>query len=421
MDFIIHGDIAYCADKDNIKTIKDGYMYIENGVIKSIGDIRPDNYDVQFLDYKDKLIIPGFVDLHTHAPQYSFRGLWMDMELIDWLNQHTFPEEAKYADSVYAKEAYKIFSEDLKNSATTRAVIFATIHREATIKLMEMLEDTGVITEVGKVSMDRNCPEYISEKDLQVAISDIEYIYQEARKFLRTKAIITPRFVPTCSESLMKALGEVSTKNNMNVQSHLSENKSEIEWVKKLHPEALNYAQVYENFNLFNKCGKTIMAHCVWCDEEETRILKTWDGFIAHCPSSNANLSSGIAPIRKYIDYGINVGLGTDVAGGTDNSMIRLIPLTIQMSKLYWRLVDNSCKPLTFEEVFYMATMGGGKFFGKVGTFLPNYDADMIVLDESNLPTNLEGLDIRDRLERFIYLSNDSKVLHKFVRGRQIF
>lgn len=420
MNFIIRGDIAYSVDKNTIETKKNHYLAVVDGKVEGIYENKPD-FDFDFYDYENRLIIPGMVDLHIHAPQYAFRGLWMDMELLDWLNCHTFPEESKYADISYADKAYGIFVNDLKNSATTRACIFATIHKEATDLLMEKLEDSGLCSYVGKVNMDRNSPDILRENDCKASIdATLEWVKSSSR-FRNTHPILTPRFIPSCTDELMKELGKLTEEYGLCLQSHLSENKSEISWVSDLCPWSESYTDAYDQFRTLGSNSKTIMAHCIWCDDEEMKLLKERGTFVAHCPSSNNNLASGIAPVKKYLEQGIHVGLGSDVAGGTDCSIIKHISLAIQMSKLYWRLIDQESKPLTLEEAFYLATLGGGEFFGKVGSFKKGYEADILVLDESGIPTTIEDLNIKERLERFIYLNDDRDVIHKFVSGRKIY
>ena len=205
----------------------------------------------------------------------------------------------------------------------------------------------------------------------------------------------------------------------MPLQSHLSENHGEIAFVKSLFPEEPTYGHCYERFGLLG--ADTIMAHCVYSSEEEVALLKQRGVYVAHCPASNTNLASGIAPIRRYLQAGLKVGLGSDVAGGHTASMFRAITDAIQVSKLYWRLVDNGSKPLTFTESFYLATLGGGAFFGQVGSFEPGYEFDALVLDEGEMPCWHQPAPLK-RLERCAYLEQGRHSLRaKFVAGRQIF
>lgn len=422
-NFVCKGDICYSKDARTLETCKDGYLVCENGVCAGVFTKLPEKYSAfALLDVTGKLILPGFIDLHVHAPQYDYRGLGMDLELLEWLDIHTFPEEAKYADPLYAKGKYAQFVSEMRKSPNTRGCIFATVHRQSTEILMNLLEESGLIAMVGKVNMDRNSPDSLREKSAEVsALDTIQWIAQISGKYTRVTPILTPRFLPSCSDELMKRLAEIQRQYRLPVQSHLSENPAEIAWVRELSPESRNYGDAYDRFGLFG--GKeclTIMAHCVWSDEEEIVQMKERGVFIAHCPESNTNLASGIAPAKRYLEEGISMGLGSDVAGGTRCSLFFAMAEAIRVSKLRWRLVDATWAPLTVPEVFYLATMGGGAFFGKVGTFLPGYEMDAFVLDDSRYHRP-EEYRIEERLERAIYLSEDRDVLHKFVGGRQIF
>ena len=425
--FIIKGDIIYSKDRDKLVSFKDAYIVCDNGISGGVYE-RPEDIPEKYrglglIDHSGKLVIPGMTDLHLHAPQYGFRGLWGDMELLDWLNIHTFPEESKYADPEYAMEAYKIFINDMKSGATARFCAFSSIHVPAAELLMDLTEESGLKAYIGKVNMDRNSPESLCEST--------EGSYEDTLRWLRdtrekqyenVKPILTPRFIPSCTDELMVKLGELIKETGLPLQSHLSENKSEISWVKELCPESHFYGDAYDRFHCFGHLGnRTIMAHCVWSSDEEIRLMKKNGVFIAHSPSSNTNIASGIAPVRKYLEEGLNVGLATDMSGGTTASILRIITDAIQVSKLYWRLVDDSRKPLTFPEAFYLGTMGGGAFFGKVGSFDAGYEFDALVLSDEDLPTPVKGLSPEERLERYCYIAGERPVLHKFVNGKQLF
>lgn len=420
--FILKGAITYSIDKDHMESIEQGYLVCDNGICMGVYKELPEEYaSFLLIDCGEKLIVPGMTDLHVHAPQYTFRGLGMDCELLEWLQTYTFPEEAKYEDVGYAGEAYQYFSQDLKRCFTTRAVIFATIHNEATIELMNQLEETGLITYVGRVNMDRNGGERLQETDAETSIQGtLEWLDAVEGRYQNTKPILTPRFIPTCSDELMKKLGQLSQSSRIPIQSHLSENRAEIAWVGELVPAADCYANAYEIFGAMGQPDlPAIMAHCVYSDEREMQILKEHGTFVAHCPDSNLNICSGIAPVRKLMDAGIRIGLGTDVAGGSSLNMVRTILTTLQVSKMYTCLIDRECKPLSFEEAFYLATRGGGQYFGKVGTFRKGYEFDALVIDDSMMQSTRQ-LTPRERAERMIYNDADCFIQNKYVRGKQI-
>jgi guanine deaminase len=422
-NFVIKGDIVWSKTPQELQAVKDGFVVVVDGKSAGVFAELPEQYkNLEVLDYTGKLVIPGLVDAHIHAPQYAFRGTGMDLELLDWLDTYTFPEESKYVDLDYADKAYTIFADDLKNSATTRAVVFATRFVPSTVMLMDKLEESGVNTMVGKVNQDRNSNPKLQEASYEESLKDtVDWLDQVAAKnYKNTQPILTPRFTPTCTDELMEGLGKIKQERGLNLQSHLSENLSEIDWVKELCPWSTCYGDTYLHFGQLGKPGKAIMAHCVWSTPEEVEILKDTETYIAHCPQSNADLSSGIAPIRKYMDLGMHVGLGSDIAGGANLSMFRAIADAIAVSKLRWRCVDESLKPLTVAEAFFLATMGGGEFFGKVGSFDEGFEFDALVLDDSGLKTPREW-DTVQRVERYCYLAEEGgKIEAKFVNGAQI-
>ncbi len=422
-NFILKGNILYSKTPTELSVTDQGFLVCCDGISQGVFPVIPENYaHLPVMDCKDHLIIPGMTDLHIHAPQYPFRAIGMDMELLEWLETHTFPEESRYADDIYARHAYAVFAEDLKLSATTRAVAFATIHPQATALLMDELEATGLKTLVGKVNMDQNCSDIIREPSAKTSLYvTVKWLESIAGKYQNTKPILTPRFAPTCSAALLEGLGKLQKEYRLPVQSHLSENLSEIAWVKELFPWSLFYGDVYDHFGLFGREAPTIMAHCVHCPEEEIERMKNNRVYIAHCPQSNVNLASGIAPVRRYLEESIPVGLGTDIAGGANLSMFRCIADAIGMSKLYWRLIDQTKKPLTMEEGFYLATVGGGSFFGRVGSFALGYEMDALILDDKNIRTT-RNLSTRERLERYLYLAEEGgKISGKYVAGKRIF
>jgi len=423
MSIVLKGNICYSKSSGELSTLENGFLICQNGVSVGVFKKIPDRYIAfPIADYGDCLIIPGLVDLHVHAPQYAFRGLGMDLELLEWLNTYTFPEESKYSEIDYANKAYALFADALRRSATTRACIFATLHTPATLNLMEKLEHTGLVTMVGKVSMDRNCPDFLRQASADAAYSSTRtWIESSKIKFKNTTPIITPRFIPTCSDKLMSKLKLLQQEFSLPVQSHLSESLGEIEWVRALCPECETYAHAYEKFGLFGGKGTpTVMAHCVWSEGAEENLIKNNSVYVAHCPQSNINLASGIAPIRRFMNNGINIGLGSDVAGGCHVSIFRAMSDAIGVSKLYKRLVSQDDEPLTVNEAFYLGTKGGGSFFGSVGSFDKGYEFDAVVIDDSSIPTT-NPLTIKERLSRIIYYSDDSNIRAKYIRGKCVF
>ena len=419
---ILKGNIVYAKEDKSLQCMPDGYVVCVENRCRGVYARLPEKYAMlPVRDYGTAMILPGMTDLHVHASQYTFRGIGMDLELLEWLGHNTFPEEAKYKDLVYAKSAYQIFVEDMRRSFTTRACIFATLHKEATIELMDQLEASGLITFVGKVNMDRNGTVDLCEPSAkEAALATRDWLTRIRGRYLRTYPILTPRFIPSCTDELMLELQKIQREYGLHVQSHLSENLSEVAWVKELVPAAPSYAGAYDMFGLLgSKLMPAIMAHCVYCTKDERSLMKQRGVYVAHCPESNLNLASGIAPIRRYLEDEIPVGLGTDIAAGSSISMAKAITLSIQASKMYYRLIDTTAKPLNVTEAFYLATLGGGSFFGKAGTFLDDYEFDAVVVDDSKIKS-MRKLTLEERLERLFYQESECRLIDKYVCGTRI-
>ncbi|WP_294549802.1 amidohydrolase family protein [uncultured Pseudoflavonifractor sp.] len=416
--FALRGDLCWSRDPQHLNTLRDGWLICVDGQSAGVFRSLPEKYaNLPVEDWSGHLVIPGLVDLHVHAPQYTFRGLGMDLELLDWLDRHAFPEETRYADLEYARKAYIRFVDDMKRGPNTRACVFATIHAPATLLLMDLLEKSGLVAMVGKVNMDRNSPDTLREASPEAAEETTRrWLEDAAGRYERVAPIITPRFTPSCTDDLMARLGRLRREFGVPVQSHLSENRGEVALVQELCPWSKFYGDAYDRFGLFGGDHSCIMAHCVLSGSEEIALMKKRGVYVAHCPQSNTNLASGIAPVRRYLDEGLNVGLGSDVAGGSTLSIFRAMADAIQVSKLRWRLQEQSLAPLTAPEAFWLGTAGGGAFFGRVGSFDPGYELDAVVLDDSRTAPVLP-LAVEDRLERAIYLSEDRDVVKKFVRG----
>lgn len=420
--YALKGNIIYSKNQNEINCFENSYLICQDG--KSMGVFKKldEKYkDIEVIDFGEKIICPGLVDLHIHAPQYNFRGMGMDLELLDWLNIYTFPSEAKFKDEDYAKRSYQRFVDYLKYGPNTRHVIFASLHVKSTQILMDLMEKSKMVSFVGKVNMDRNGGVDLEEKDAnQSEKATLDWLESIKGKYKNTYPILTPRFIPSCTDELLEKLRKIKDEYNLPIQSHLSENLGEIEWVKELVPKAKFYGDAYNIFDLFGKNNKTVMAHCVYSNDDEQDLIKENKVFIAHCPDSNTNLTSGIAPAGKYLREGQKIGLGSDVAGGTHASIFKAMADAIKVSKLRYRLVDEKIKPLSLEEAFYMATLGGGEFFGKVGSFEKGYEFDAIVIDDEKLLEE-DKFNLKQRLERIVYLSKDEDIVSKFVRGEKIF
>ena len=416
--FVLKGNVCYNTTPQEVSRTPNGYAVCVDGVSAGVYDELPEAYAaLPLIDCGDNLIIPGMSDIHIHAPQYAFRGLGMDLELLDWLNTHTFPEEAHYADLNYAGRAYDIFADDLRRSATTRAVVFGTLHVEATELLMDKLEATGVSTYVGKVNMDRNGLPGILQETTEQSISET-LRWLDGCRFDHIKPIITPRFTPSCTDELMAALGRIARDRGLYVQSHLSENRGEIAWVRELHPDCPQYWESYDKFGLWK--DHTVMAHCVYSDARECAAIRRAGVVVAHCAGSNINLCSGVSPVREMLRQGIWVTLGSDIAGGAQLPMYKVITMSIRASKVKRMETDWSEDFLTVPEGYYLGTTAGHRYFGGGEGFAVGKLLHAIVVDDGDFPEPVRQLTVRERFERAIYMLHRHNITAVWSDGRLV-
>ena len=415
---IYKAHLIFTPERSRFEVMENGYIAVENGRVQAVASnlAQLGATEADVTDFGDCLLIPAMNDMHVHAPQYRNLGLAMDLELLPWLDNYTFPEESKFADTAYAERMYRRFVYDLWRQGTMRAVCFATVHLESTRLLMRLFQEAGMGAWVGKVNMNRNCPEALCES-VEDAASGIEALVSEfADKDALVRPIVTPRFVPSCTPDMLRMCGQMAQRYGLPVQSHLSENTGEIAWVRELEPESRSYGDAYNRYGLFGQTP-TIMAHCVWTDGEELELMQRNGVMVAHCPTSNLNLSSGMAPIRTFLEKGIRVGLGSDISAGHSLSLFRTMVYAIQVSKMHFQR-DHSKPFLTLSEAFWLATKSAGSFFGQVGSFEPGYEFDALVIDDHDL--NHDNYSLAERLERFIYLGDDRQIVRRFCRGREI-
>ena len=417
--FALKGNLVYTKKIGTMEILEHQYLVCADGRVQGIYPELPQQFcGIPVEDMGDRIIIPGLTDLHVHAPQYSFRGLGMDLELLDWLNTNTFPEESKYRDPEYARKAYDIFVKNLTHGATTRACVFATIHNEATLLLMDRLEEAGIAAMVGKVNMDRNGLPGVLEETTEASMRDTLRWLDRCQDTCRIHPILTPRFTPSCTDKLMEFLGRLAAERGLPVQSHLSENRAEIQWVRELHPDCEQYWETYAKYGLWN--DRTLMAHCVWSDEWERQAMKNAGVTVVHCPDSNLNLCSGTAPVRTMLTGGVRVALGSDIAGGDHLDMFDVTAAAIRASKIR-RMTDPAVPaPLTVAEAWYLATSTGAEWFGEQPGFAPGNALHAMVLSDSALPHG-KSLTPAQRLERAVYRRQEGAVRAVWSAGKKIY
>ncbi len=397
---ILKGTVVSAPALGKLDVTENGYLVAEEGGLQGVFPTLPERYaGAAVEDYGDALILQSFADLHLHAPQYPMLGMGMDLPLLDWLNTYTFPTEARFADPNYARAVYKKLARELIENGTTRVCMFSSLHREATLILMEELEEAGVTGYVGKVNMDRNGIPALQEETEESKRETLRWL-EECRRFRRIQPMLTPRFTPSCTDGLMDFLGKLAAERGLPIQSHLSENTGEIQWVKELHPDCGQYWETYKKYGLWN--DRTLMAHCVWSDERERAAMRTAGVTVVHCADSNQNICSGVAPIRLMLKEGLKVALGSDIAGGDRLNMFDVVAASIRASKA--RRILDGWEPdfLTVAEGWFLGTSAGAAFFGEKPGFAPGNRLHAIVVEDGDLPQP-HPLTAAERLERCVY------------------
>ncbi|KAK0228746.1 hypothetical protein IW262DRAFT_1446281 [Armillaria fumosa] len=392
-----------------------------------------------------EFIIPGFIDTHTHAPQFPNIGSGQQYELLDWLSNVTFPMEAKFADLDFARDTYCSVVRRIINNGTTTCCYYGTLHLEATKLLADTIKSYGQRAFVGKCNMDRNCPDYYVEPSAESSINATESLIAHIRSLNFEHAeeplvqpILTPRFAISCSSPLLASLGKLASSDaSLRIQTHISENRAEIEFTKQLFPECTSYADVYDSFGLLR--SNTVLAHAVHLEPQEMDLIAQRNAGISHCPTSNFNLSSGVAPVGAFLDRGIKVGLGTDVSGGYSPSILNSVQtasiaakvIAMQTAGLKPTSGKFSDRQLSVATLLYLATLGGAEVCDlkeRVGSFAPGKSFDALIINVSNkggnpciwgAGTEKKGkADLEGMLEQLLFCGDDRNIARVFVQGK---
>ena len=409
------------ADKQCYEYFWDGLMIIENGHIHSLCDaakgITNLEPDVQVIEHPNSLIMPGFVDCHIHFPQTEVIAAYGE-QLLQWLNKYTFPAEGKFKDKTYAKTMAEQFLNELLRAGTTTALVFGTVHKQSVDAFFEACEQRNLRMIAGKVMMDRNAPEYLTD-DPESSYADSKDLIEKWHNRGRLNYAITPRFAPTSSkEQLQKAGQLLSEYPDVYMQTHLSENLDEITWVKELFPESESYLDAYDRAGLLGR--RSVFAHCIHLDDKEWQRMAESQSGIAFCPTSNLFLGSGLFNLNRAEKEKINVGLATDVGGGTSFSMLQT------MNEAY-KVLQMRGDTLSILKMFYLATLGGAETLDlsdKIGNFEIGKEADFIVLDKACTPLikmRLEKCsDILEELFVLGILGDDRAVKQTWSAGQKV-
>ena len=410
-----------------------GAILVENGRITDVGDyddvrrLHPPN-SIRWINRGAVAIFPGLVDCHTHLPQYSVvaRG---ESELLPWLRQHIFPVEREFTGPKAREESPQFFRELARNGTTT-VMAYAAIYEDSCDIGFEAARQSGIRTILGKMMMDLGSYGQIQPKKvLSISLLESERLcrkWHKAENGLLDYAF-SPRFAVTCSEKLMRGAAELAARFGAYLQTHLAENREELEKVHHLHMGTRDYTHVYEKCAMLTP--RTVLGHCIHLNPREIAAIAAAQSTVAHCPSSNLFLGSGLMKLDQLLKAGIHVGLGSDVAGGPELSMWHVMRAAIEVQKARTAYEPN-LRPLRPSEAFYLGTQGGARALGKspaIGTLEPGKEADMIVIDIAKLlpyPQNrnaMAGLTAEDILALCIYRAGPEANLETYVRGKCIY
>lgn len=406
-----------------LEDIPDGALTVKEGKIIKYGRFKEPDTESNVVDFGDKVIAPGLIDAHVHLPQYDVVA--MDgYERPEWLENYIFPAEKRFESTEVAREASARFFTDLKANGTTTACVYGTVHKDSTDVAFEEARRSGLRIFMGKVMMDQNSPEFLQEKTAESLETSEELCKKWHRKERgKLNYVFTPRFAPTCSLDLMKQVSKLAVKYDSYIQTHLSEDREELRLVKALFPDYRNYTHVYESANLLTR--KTIMAHCIYLDDNEISMLRKYSTKVAHCPSSNFFLKSGIFNAARITDAGLDVGLGSDVGGGPNLSILREMCNACYMSKVNYILSEGKSNSIDSTFAFYLATMGGAKVLGLehvVGNFSIGKEADFIVVDADKIDPleNSRGRKGKEMLSQLVHRGDDRVVSATYVQGVKV-
>ena len=414
---LYHGNIVFSRSADELAEYLDSYLLVENGIVAGIYPTLPQQYlGLPVTDFGEDVIIPAFSDLHVHAPQYPQRGLAMDELLQDWLYRNTFPLEAKYADPEFAHAVYDAFVDDMIGHGTMHAVVFGTIHREATSYLIERMEQKGLRAFVGKVNMDANSPEYLCET-AEDSLRETECFLEQYSHNRSARPILTPRFAPTCSRELLSGLGKLAEKYQAGVQTHLVESLWEAAEARRLFPACSCDTAIYEESGLLAH-GPVFGAHFIFPTEDDIRILKQYGGYAVQCPDATINVIAGIMQTAALCGQGMRLGFGSDIAGGHNLGIYSQIARSVQLSKIKGFYEPEKNRAITFAEAFYIGTKQGGSAFGKVGSLEPGYSFDALVIGGVSDP--FLKLPPSRIVERFCYLGETKHIKARYLAGKPV-
>lgn len=433
VEFIRHALLAVDRDTGAISRLE---SFGSAELLKQTAQgLSPSDHEIHELP-DSQFLIPGLIDMHTHAPQYRNLGLGLDSPLLEWLDKVTFPEERSFsqqegetaADYRHRIQAiYEPMVRQYLNYGTTTCCYFGSLQVEANKILVDAVAAAGQRALIGKVCMDRSPPsDYVenTEQSLEGTEALVNYIRATDARLRHPNTIrpvVTPRFAISCTAQSLSQLAAVAKRKDVHIQTHMNENTGEIALVKSLFPTCTHYGDVYDAAGALGP--KTFLAHCAHMTSEEIKLLAERQTAVSHCPTSNFALNSGVANVRELLAAGIRVGLGSDVSGGYGFSILDAMRQAIIASKVL-HMSRPEHQPLTVSEVFYLATLGGAEALcldGEIGNFAVGKRFDAILVDMQACPhVRHSDETLQQALARFVFLGDDRWIKRVHVNGHVV-
>jgi guanine deaminase len=416
-------ELPHARVSESYAYFEDGLLVVENGLVTDVGEYAehaPGLGDTPVVDYRGRLIVPGFLDCHVHYPQTGMIGSYGE-ELLSWLATYTYPAERAFADIEHARAVAELFLRELLRNGTTSALVFATVHAGSAQALFEKALALNMRLISGKVLMDRNAPPYLCDTP--------ESAYAESKQLIakwhgrgRLGYAVTPRFAGSSSpEQLRVAKRLLHEHPDCWLHTHVAENKAECAWINELYaqecPPNTSYLGVYDHFGLMTQ--RSVFAHGVQLDDADFELVASRRSAIAFCPTSNLFLGSGLFRYRRAREIDIKLGLATDVGGGTSFSQLQ------SLNEAY-KIVKLQGDKLSALEAFHLATLGSAEALeldDKVGSFRDGNEADFVVLDPNATPLlrfrmeNARG--IEEQLFVFMTLGDDRAIEATYLAGER--
>jgi len=413
------GDPA--VDASSVKYTENGAVLVSDGHILWTGQAGEEPADLsdgaECHDYGDNLILPGFVDGHVHYPQIGVIASF-GTQLLDWLEIYTFPEEARFADRDYAERTAKLFLDLLVANGTTTAAVYCTVHLESAEAFFAESSARNMRMIAGKILMDRNAPQNVRDT-AQSGYDNTKSLIEKWHGRGRNLYGVTPRFAPTSTPAQLEACGTLMSEfEDVYLQSHVSENIEEVQWVKELFPGARSYQDVYAQYGMLG--SRALYGHAIHMDEADlAQAAETGTKFV-HCPTSNLFIGSGLFRMAEICASGVDVMLGSDVGGGTSLSSFATMKAAYEISQFCGY-------SLTPEEAFWLSTSGGAETLSlgdRIGKLEAGFEADIIVLDLYSTPIIRQRMNqaksLRDMLFAQMILADDRAVRATYVAGNLV-